>query len=260
MESQSLELSAQPGEAIAQTMRFEMKQPVQLDRFRATTMTAKVASQGIDPLRAEWTLPVVIDKQYPLRLQTVEIDGDLQEWSEPWWATADKSELSGAIQNWTGTSDCSLELTAAYGSDTLNFAVRVTDERVLAGDKVTLVVDQRPALARLTSTQLSAKTLVLTVAAPLSNQVSPCTVTGSNGRPFARATAMGRKTSKGYELELSAPLESVVDAQGAEWSSVQLGARASDVDAPREEPVEVLWRASPDIRDGRPLAHLSRQQ
>ncbi|MEO8269408.1 MAG: metallophosphoesterase [Aureliella sp.] len=260
MESQSLELTAQPGEAITQTMRFEMKQPVQLDRFRATVMTAKVASQGTEPLRAEWTLPVVIDKQYPLRQQMVDIEGDLQEWAEPWWSTTDKPELSGANQNWTGTSDCSLELSACYATDTLNFAVRVTDERVLAGDKVTLVVDQRPSLDRLTSTQLGAKTLVIAIDAPLSTEVSSCTVTGMNGRPLAQATALGRKTSEGYELEISAPLLSIVDAQGAEWSSVQLGARVSDVDAPREDPVEVLWRASPDVRDGRSLAHLIRQR
>lgn len=259
MESQSLELSVKPGEAIAQTMRFEMKQPVQLDRFRATSMTATIASQGPDPLRAEWTLPVVIDKQYPLRQQAVAIDGDLQEWTEPWWSTPDKPELSGAIQNWTTTTDCSLKLSACYATDTLNFAVRVTDERVLAGDKVTLVVDQRPTLDRLTSTQLGAKTLVITVDAPLSTEVGSCTITGYRGRPFAKAAALGRKTGQGYELELSVPLKSIVDAQGNEWSSIQLGVRISDVDAPDENPVEVLWRASPDARDGRPLAHLIRQ-
>lgn len=260
MESQSLELSAKPGEAIAQTMRFEMKQPVQLDRFRATIMTATVASQGTDPLRAEWTLPVVIDKTYPLRKQAVEIDGDLQEWTEPWWSTPDNPELSGAIQNWTTTADCSFELSSSYTADTLNFAVRVTDERVLAGDSVTLVVDQRPALERLSSTVLDAKTLLVTVDAPLSTEISTCTVTRKLWRPFAKASALGRKTDHGYEFELSVPLKSIVDAQGADWSSVQLGARVSDVDAPDEDPVEVLWRANPDVRDGRPLAHLIRQQ
>ncbi|MEZ6076656.1 MAG: metallophosphoesterase [Pirellulaceae bacterium] len=260
MESQSLELSAKPGEAVAQTMRFEMKQPVQLDRFRATTMTATVASQGTDPLRAEWTLPVVIDKQYPLHQQEVEIGGDLQEWTEPWWSTPDKPELSGAIQNWTTTTDCSLELSACYSANTLNFAVRVTDERVLAGDSVTLVVDQRPALDRLTSTVLSNKTLVITVDAPLTTVGSTCAVTRKGGRDFAKASAIGRKTDQGYEFELSVPLNSIVDAQGAEWSSIQLGARVSDVDAANEDPVEVLWHASPNARDGRALAHLIRQQ
>lgn len=260
MESQSLELSAKPGEAVAQTMRFEMKQPVQLDRFRATTMTATVASQGTDPLRAEWTLPVVIDKQYPLHQQEVEIGGDLQEWTEPWWSTPDKPELSGAIQNWTTTTDCSLELSACYSANTLNFAVRVTDERVLAGDSVTLVVDQRPALDRLTSTVLSNKTLVITVDAPLTTVGSTCAVTRKGGRDFAKASAIGRKTDQGYEFELSIPLNSIVDAQGAEWSSIQLGARVSDVDSANEDPVEVLWHASPNARDGRPLAHLIRQR
>ena len=259
MESASLELSAKPGEAIEQTVRFEMKQPVQIDRFRATSMTAMVTSQGTDPLRAEWTLPVVIDKQYPLRQQEVVIDGDLQEWTEPWWSTTDKPELSGAIQNWTTTSDCSLELSACYAAHTLNFAVRVTDERVLAGDKVTLAVDPRPLLERLTSTVLDRKTLI-TVDAPLSTEVSTCTVTRNRGRDFPKATALGRKTSQGYEFELSLPLKSIVDAQGADWSSIQVGARVTDVDAPAEDSVEVLWRTNPDDRDGRPLAHLIRQR
>ncbi len=259
MESQSLELSAQAGEAIAQTIRFEMKQPVQLDRFRATSMTATIASQGADPLRAEWTLPVVIDKPYALRRQVVDIDGVLQEWTQPWWSTPESPALSGAIQNWTTTTDCALELSACYAPDTLNFAVRVTDDQVLAGDSVTLVIDQRPALQRLTSTQLDSKTLMVTVAAPLSSEISACTVTRKRWRAFTKASALGRKTDQGYEFELSVPLTSIVDAQGAEWPSIQLGARVSDVDSPEEDPVEVLWRANPEVRDGRPLAHLLRQ-
>jgi hypothetical protein len=259
MESQSLELTALPGEAITRTMRFEMREPVQLDRFRATTMTAAVASQGVDPLRAEWTLPVVIDQEYPLLPQVVNIDGDLQEWADPWWSSQATPDLTGAIQNWTSPADCSFELSARYSPEQLSFAVRVTDEQVVAGDQVTIVVDQRPSLTRISSTQLGGQALVLTVDAPLTSEISSCSVTGFRRSSIKGVTALGRKTSAGYELEISAPLKSILDAQGADWSSVQFGARVSDVDTAGEEPVELLWRASPDIRNNRPMAHLIRK-
>ncbi len=259
MESQSIELTVQPGEALERTIRFEMKEPVKLDRFRATSMTAKIASQGDDPLRAEWSIPVVIDQEYQLRMQAINTDGDLQEWTEPWWATEERPELTGAIQNWTSTADCALELSARHQAEQLNFALRVTDERVIAGDSVTVVVDQRPSLQRLSSTQLGNQAMVLTIDAPQSTELSECSVAGFRGRAVRGVTALGRKTADGYEIEVSAPLKSVVDAQGAEWSSIQLGARVTDIDADGEPPVEVLWRSSPDVRNNRPMAYRIRQ-
>ncbi len=259
MESQSLELTAQPGQALERTIRFEMKEPVKLDRFRATNMTARITSQGDDPLRAEWSLPVVIDHEYQLRQESITVDGDLQEWTQPWWATEDRPELTGAIQNWTSTADCSLEMSARHQPEQLSFALRVADERVMAGDGVTIVVDQRPSLQRLSSSQLGNQTLVLNIEAPQSTEVGQCSVAGFGGRAVGGVTALGRKTADGYEIEVSAPLKSVVDAQGAEWSSVQMGARVSDIDSEGEPPVEVLWRSSPDVRNNRPMAHLIRQ-
>lgn len=258
MESQLLELTAAPGEALTKTIRFTMSEPVNLDRFQATSMTAKLATQEATPLRAEVNLPVIIDKEYELRQQEITVDGELAEWKQTWWATESQPRLSGATGNWTGGADCSYDLAARYDNKNLYFAARVTDERVMSGDSLSFVVDPRPQLTRLTATQLGREAMTIVVSAPTSDQWSECEVSANSRRPIAGVRAMGRKTDRGYEVEVSAPIAGVVSAQGDDWSSLQLGVRGRDVDSANDEPVEVLWRSTGNPRDSRSLAHLLR--
>jgi UDP-2,3-diacylglucosamine pyrophosphatase LpxH len=258
MESQLLELTAEPGEALMKTVRFEMKGPVDLERFQATAMTAKISTREASPLRAELTVPVVIDREYELLRQTIEVDGQLAEWKPSWWTTEPQPRLTGATQNWTGVADCSYQLAARYDDQRLYFAAQVTDERVMPGDALTLVIDPRPQLTRLTANQLGRETLTLRVAAPTSSDWGDCELSDFRRRPISSARAVGRQTDRGYELEIAAPIDALLSAQGDDWSSLQLGARVTDIDTPGEPSVEVLWRAGENSRDSRPLAHLLR--
>ncbi|MCA9131573.1 MAG: metallophosphoesterase, partial [Planctomycetales bacterium] len=84
MESHTLELAARSGESIEQVVGFEMQQPVELTRFAGTTLTAQIQSADDPPLRAEWSVPVIIDREYQIRPQAVALDGLLGEWSGQW--------------------------------------------------------------------------------------------------------------------------------------------------------------------------------
>lgn len=259
MESQSIELRAESGQAIQKIVRFEMKEPVDLERFQATSMLIKVASDEAAPLRAEWSIPVVIDREFELAPQTITVDGNLNEWTDPWWSTGATPDLSGAIGQWNGAEDCSYSVALRHDESSIYFAAKVTDDLIMEGDSVTLVIDPRLQLARLQATQLGRETLSVIVAAPAGNEWGECTLTGVVGRPVVGARAMGRRVEGGYEVELSLPIGKVLELQGEDWPSIQAGVRVRDVDASQDEPLEVLWRTTSELRANRPLAHLIRK-
>jgi predicted phosphodiesterase len=259
MESQSIELRAEPGQGLQRIVQFEMKQPVDLRRFRATSMLAKIATEEDNPLRAEWTIPVIIDKQYEIIPQTITVDGNLDEWGDAWWSTGDMPELTGAIGQWNGPADCSYDIAMRYDDNYIYCAAKVADDQVIDGDRITFVIDPRLQLTRLQANSLGRETLSATIAAPTSPQWSDCEATDYRGRPAGGVRAMGRRTKSGYEVELSFPIERVVEIQGKEWPSIQAGVRVMDVDSPQDEPLEVLWRTGSELRDNRQLAHLLRR-
>jgi len=86
-----------------------------------------------------------------------------------------------------------------------------------------------------------------------------CEVTDFRGRIASEVRCMGRRTEKGYEIEMSMPITRIVEQQGAEWSSIQAGVQVRDMDASEDEPLEVLWHTSGELRDSRPLAHFIRK-
>lgn len=259
MESQSIELRAEAGQGTQKVVRFEMKQAVDLQRFRATSMLAKIATDSDNPLRAEWTIPVIIDKQYEISPQTIAVDGDLMDWSDLWWSTGDKPELSGAVGQWNGSADCSYDVAMRYDDSLVYCAAKVKDDQVMSGDKVMFVIDPRLQLTRLQTTSLGRETLTASISAPQSSDWSDCEATDFRGRPARQVRAMGRRTSSGYEIELAMPLDRVVELQGADWPSIQAGVRVTDIDGTQDELLEVLWRTGPDARDNRRLAHLIRR-
>ena len=76
MQSQHIRMQVAAGETMRQVVPFSMKEPVDLSRFRLTELTAKISSSGDDKLRAEWSVPVIIDHEYQLPSRTAQVDGD----------------------------------------------------------------------------------------------------------------------------------------------------------------------------------------
>ncbi len=262
MESQSIQIAVEPGQSLRRVVPFKLSNPVDLERFRMTTLNAAVSSTDEAPLRAEYTQPVLIDREYKIPLaDAIQVDGDLGDWgTASWWRTDELPRLSGATASWNGSDDASFSLAAAYDGDNLVFAARVTDEQIVDGDALTIILDPRPLLARLTNNRLGREAMAVTIQAPSSDEPTPlaASYTGRS-RQTVNVQAQGFRVTGGYEMEWSIPLKDLVGVQGANWGSLQLGARLSDVDESGQDPVEVLWRSSPDRRENRSLAHVIRE-
>lgn len=258
MKSTELSMELQPKESTRTVVPFAMKEPVDLDRFRMTSLNAKVTSQAKPPMTAEWSKPVLIDREYTISKAAFEIDGNLQDWSSAtWWETEATPTLAGQIENWNGKEDASFRIAASFDQDRLTFAATVTDENVTQGDQLTVSIDPRPLLSRLATNRLGRETIAVTIEAPKSTELQPCKVS----RPGADSdvVAYGRRTQSGYELEFSAPIDRLTRAQGDQWESLQMGARLSDVDAENESAVEILWRATRNPSQNRAYAHVLRK-
>ncbi|MCA9192652.1 MAG: metallophosphoesterase [Planctomycetales bacterium] len=259
METQQLTMRAVPGQGLKKLVRFEMKEPVLLERFRATSMRVKIASEEEVPLRAEWTIPVTIDKEFAVRQRSIAVDGNLDDWTEHWLKTESKPEISGALDQWTGVGDCSFEFSMCYDQESVYCAARVMDDQIVDGDRFTLVIDPRLQLTRLQASTLGRETMVVNVSAPKSKEWSNCQVTTAPGRAFGIIRALGRQTDFGYELEFALPKAGLIQQQGPDWSSFQAGVRVTDVDFQQDELLEILWRTGRDPRANRPLAHFIRR-
>lgn len=259
MKSQTIQMDIGAGETLRQVIPFSMKEPVDLQRFRLTSLTAKVVSQQEKPLTAEWTLPVVIDREYQIFSSTPTIDGDLQDWKATWWETDPSPVLAGSVENWNGPADGSFKIAASYDDEHMYFAVVVEDEKVIDGDQFTIAMDPRALLERLERNRLGRETVAMVVQAPSSESRQECSVSGIGRGSQSNLRAFGRRTAAGYEFECSVPLRNVIAAQGTDWTSVQLGARLTDVDSSEERPVEVLWRASEIPTENRAFAHAIRK-
>ena len=150
-------------------------------------------------------------------------------------------------------------LQTAYDDDRLHFSVKVRDENVVRGDTVSVAIDPRRLLDRLTRNRLGNDAIALTIAAPAGSEIAACDVTPIGRLNRSRVSARGRRVEGGYEIEFSVPNDNLIRAQGADWSNIQVGARLADVDAREEEPVEVLWRASRRPLENRSFAHVVRK-
>lgn len=259
MESQTIQLTAKAGQTTEKIIPFSMKEEVDFARFRMTTLTAKVRSLGDKSLKAERTVPVIVDHEYRIDTSKVTLDGKLDEWADAdWWATDETPTLAGEAKNWNGTTDGSFQLAARYDEKNIYFAAKIRDENLIAGDSLSVAIDPRPLLARLARNRLGGEAISVKVSAPKGATISELAI-----QPIGRVAkealkAIGSQTNGGYELEFSVPIQSVLRAQGKDWSNLQIGARLRDVDESSESPVEILWRASPRPLENRSFGHVIR--
>ena len=266
LQEEKIQIEAKAGEAWEQVVNFQFKEPIDLERFSATTLYASALSVEPNPIQAEWSIPVIIDRQYEIGKATIKIDGRFDDWSgAEWWSTSENPTLAGASENWKGPADGSLKIATQYDESRVYFAAKVADESIVEGDQLVVAIDPRVLLRRLSRNQLDEATIAIIVEPPgegLGNGdgYSICKALPYNRpEPKPGFEAMGRRVEGGYELEFSVPIDNVHSAQTSEWNSIQLGARLSDVDLADESPVEVLWHASPNLFENREYAHVIRK-
>ena len=244
----SLELSAEPGKSsqIAVNVRFE--ETIPFAELSRTVFRAKIKAVGMNPLSAEQTLPVVIDRRYncPMRSEPVTLDGKLDEWKELPYSTPNPPNLIGPTDQWQGMDDASVKFNVQRDSDHIYIGAAVTDDRVLDDtDGLAFLIDLRPIADRLRNPELGSGTYVMTASA-ISDPKHAKIRSANADKSVMKAAVRG--TTNGYNVEAAIPTRLITDQQGQDWHSFQFTLIAQDVDEPKEEPVGVPWRGTPELR------------
>ena len=252
VEPSEIKLTAAPNGTATQTVLVRFAKEIDFPSLAQTVLTANVATTGGDKiLRAERIVPVVIDARYdcPTLAATPEIDGQIDETEGKVHGGKDFA-TDGATENYNGLGDLSYTLQTGATDEALYVALSVTDDRVLDGDGVELLIDPRPADQRRLEPALNWSGVSVKATAPDENgKISSSAKLLRRGQPLSGVRARGKQTDNGYDIELLIPTQFFDKLQNGAWESVQMGTVVTDVDEANEKPVELWWRGVPGRRN-----------
>jgi hypothetical protein len=252
----SLDLTADPGETAELAVRVAFAEPIPFDALAGTVLTATITSPGDGdepPLKAEQSVPVIIDRAFPISPSggAVALDGRLDEWDELRNMLPDVPVVLGAAGSWNGTGDSDLAFDVSLDEQMIYLAARVRDEVVLPGeDALEVLWDVRPMDQRSANPRYARGGHRFRIPAPAEGGTyETLEVSERRGEPtIDGARAVARRIEGGYEVELALPVSALAESHdGADWSTFQLSAVVSDVDEPGGEPARVLWRGTSEV-------------
>jgi hypothetical protein len=254
VDPEQIALAAEPGQTAEQSIRIRFEKPIEFPSLAQTTLTAKIATTGDAPLRAERLAPVVIDQRFlcPEIAKIPEVDGRIGELPGLVLRFPDRPSVFGNAAVWTGPGDSTASFSTACDARHLYVAVHVTDENVVAGDKLELLVDTRPVDERRAERRLREGVLSIVANAPADGSRPIEFVArelGDDGTELADISVAGTKTAAGYDLEFAIPLDLVTKSQGAQWHSVQMNMVVHDADERGQQPTRVPWRGGRSSHD-----------
>ena len=251
----TLDLTAAPGETVDLTVKVRFDQEIPFADLAGTTFTARLEAQGDTdkaPLRAEQSLPVIIDQGFEcLRLNMpVQLDGALTEWPEPRRKMPEKVNIlaPGRPEDWTGAADADLTFDVTHDDQFVYVAARVRDDAIVPEvDGLELLFDPRPIDRRMSDPAPRRGIHRILVPAPtaegLSTKIDTTNRAGQPTLPEARAASF--VTGGGYIAEIALPVSALKEAHGhLDWSSFQLTLILRDQDQADGQPVRLLWRGS----------------
>jgi hypothetical protein len=249
----ALKLTAAAGETkeLAVDVRFTEK--VAFAQFAETLLTAKVRTLDEEnPLTAERTVPVVVDRKYlcPEVAAPIAVDGEPKEWSALPLALGDKPLVVGAASQWQGPQDASIRFATAHDDKFVYVAADVTDEQVTGGDNLELRFDARWIGDRKATNTSKTGMYVLRVPAPAGDKQGPAEAVKLPlvGSPkIGDAIVATKRTATGWTVEAAIPLKMVEANQSEKWHSFQMTPVVVDVDDAGEKPVNVVWRGTADF-------------
>lgn len=242
-----LKLRAEAGQTAELTVGVRFAERIDFDHLAGTLLTARLKTVESEPLSAERTAPVVIDRRFhcPVLTSAVAIDGELNEWPELIHSTTERPVVLGPAEQWQGPGDAGLKFSLGRDEKQLYFAGSVTDDAVLPGDGLELRLDPRPLDVRAANSGLANKTFTFRLSAPDADGKVALELKGPRelkGLQFA-----GKKTREGYDVECAIPIEVLIADQGINWHSFQATVAIMDVDQTGEKPCRILWRGTPEI-------------
>ena len=216
-------------------------------------MTAKIRTlEKEKSLFAERTLPVIIDRKFPVPQRTdIAVDGNLDEWKGLRHETLKPAVVLGAAANWQGPADASVTLDVASDDTFLYVAAHVADDKILDADTLELRLDARNLIDRRNDPRLGRGAYSFRVKAPSEDadpraaRLTPAVKSYAKKVPAVRtAKSAVRRHGDGYDVEIAIPADVLHRYQPKPWRSFSLTAIAHDVDEPNQPASQVVWRGT----------------
>lgn len=247
VDPESLKLAAAPGQSAELAVNVQFNEKITFDHLAHSVLTASIrTTEGDRPLSAEREIPIIIDRKYPVPVlanSEAPFHPGFSNWPNRWLSMPGRPLVLDRAQDWTGPDDCSIAIQAARDDRYLFIAAKVTDERLIDGDNLTILVDARPLAQRRDDPRLRKGAYRITLN-PRSSEYEVVAL-GKSAEPNESSVHWDKGTS-GYNVGLALSLDAIT-AHQPDWRSIQLTAVVSDVDESGQPPARVLWRGTSDV-------------
>ncbi len=242
-----LKLAADAGENDQLSVAVQFDESIPMADLGSTLFRARVETEGTDPLRADLTIPVVIDRRYlcPTVKGPVVLDGSSEDWRTLAHSLPDAPLVMGPEGSWQGAGDADVAFDFSRDQKTVYFFARVADDKVMPGDQIALFFDARPIAARSREPDFGIGFYRMTFPAA-AFQGTRTMVSGAGEKTECQVVVA--RQDQGYTIEAAIPAEILTGRQGENWHSFQATVLLADVDEEGQSPSELIWRGTRAVR------------
>jgi predicted phosphodiesterase len=243
----TLQLKAAPGETETLSVSVAFTESVPIADLGSTLFRGRVKVEGADPLAADLAIPVVIDRRYdcPPAGEAIVLDGDARDWQTLAHVLPDAPLVIGPEGGWQGRGDADVAFAFSQDDKNINFFARVSDEKILDGDRLVLFFDARPISARSREPEFVPGFYRLSF--PAVEFKGELTMQSAAAEK-ASCRAVVARQDEGYTIEAAIPLEILTSQQGKRWHSFQAAVLVEDLDEPGQQANGLIWRGTRRVR------------
>ena len=242
-----LKLGAGKGETDQLSIGIEFDESIPVADLGSTLFRARVETEGEDSLKADLTIPVVIDRRYECSevKGPVVLDGSAEDWRKLKHSLPDAPLVVGPEGTWQGKGDANVAFDFSKDQEKIYFFAQVSDDKVLPGDQITLLFDTRPIAER--SREPGFGIGFYRIAFPAVAFEGSRTMVSGAGEKTECEVVVARQ-DQGYTIEASIPAEMLSDRQGKTWHSFQATVLLEDIDEEGQSPSKLIWRGTREVR------------
>ena len=242
-----LKLAAGKGETDQLSIGIEFDESIPVADLGSTLFRARVETEGEDSLKADLTIPVVIDRRYECSevKGPVVLDGSAEDWRKLKHSLPDAPLVVGPEGTWQGKGDANVAFDFSKDQEKIYFFAQVSDDKVLPGDQITLLFDTRPIAER--SREPGFGIGFYRIAFPAVAFEGSRTMVSGAGEKTECEVVVARQ-DQGYTIEASIPAEMLSDRQGKTWHSFQATVLLEDIDEEGQSPSKLIWRGTREVR------------
>ena len=146
VDPEQVRLAAAANDQATLSVRVRFGETIDFARLSGAVFQATLRTPGPEGLSAERLIPVIIDRRHTCPPAAATADVAAPDFPKGGYGTDGAAVVLGDAANWNGPVDGSFRFAPSHTSDALVIDVRVTDERIEAGDSVEFFLDPgRPA-------------------------------------------------------------------------------------------------------------------